>query len=100
MKDVLVLRSMGFSAIAPQGEGNKWEESLVKQLKRRFSNIIVLYDNDEAGRKHSATVATSFGCKEIFLLKSKDISDHVLKWGRKYTLKCLKKYIGRSLTSP
>lgn len=95
-----MLRSMGFSAIAPQGEANEWDEALVRQLKRRFSNIVILYDNDEAGRKGSRRAAASFGCKEVFLLKSKDVSDHVLKWGHKNTVQCLKKYLGRSLTRP
>lgn len=99
MKDVLVLRSFGFSAIAPQGESNAWEGPIVSTLKKRFEHIVVLYDNDAAGIKFGSKTAEKFGGKVILLKKSKDISDHVLKHGRKYTYKCLKKYIGKCLTS-
>lgn len=87
LKDVMVYRLLGYSAISLQGEGNKVPKDLLESLKRRFNRIIVNYDNDEAG-----IAATNKICKEhnldyFFIDEFKDISDYVkangLEKGRK-----------------
>lgn len=52
-KDIIVLKSLGYYACGPIGEGKKIERKYIEDLKSRFNNLFILYDNDEAGIKSS-----------------------------------------------
>ncbi len=90
LKDVMVLYKMGFNAIAPQSETPKILR--YNMLKSRFNDIIVMYDNDEAGRT-SAKKLEEKGMKTMFTDHDKDISDMVERIGSQRTKEYLiKKY--------
>jgi hypothetical protein len=80
MKDVMVLYEMQIPAVTLQSESALMNTLMFESLRKRFNNIIVLYDNDSPGIKFSDKISKSFGLKQIFLPKfgpEKDISDYV-----------------------
>lgn len=77
-KDVLTLKAHGFPAICLNSETALPTESLLKLLKERFDEILVLYDTDITGITKSQQLAKDFSLIRIELpLKEglKDISD-------------------------
>jgi hypothetical protein len=80
LKDVMVLRYLGINAIAPQSEAAHIKDSLIEPLLKRFENVYLLYDNDEAGIKHSNNISEKYeDLLQIFIPKDKgkDISDFI-----------------------
>lgn len=82
LKDSLCMwANTGIPCINPQGEGYTLSETAVKELKRRYDKVYILYDNDEAGEKDSTLLAESTGFIKLTLPKieelgnPKDISD-------------------------
>lgn len=97
MKDCLCLYSCGISACAPNSENLFVSESMLSDLKSRFSNIVVLYDNDRPGlynmakiRKEHPELIYTYIPKEY---GSKDISDFYKDHGRKSTMDLIKTFI-------
>lgn len=79
LKDVIVLYKLGYNAVAPQGENHTIPKEVIADLKKRFTKIVLLYDNDEAGFKGSAKLRDKYSIPEIFIpdIQFKDISDYV-----------------------
>jgi DNA primase len=81
LKDVMVLYKMGYNAIAPHGENHLVPKYIIDNIKKRFNNIFIFYDNDEAGIKGSKNLSTKTNFKTIYVPKQentcKDISDFV-----------------------
>lgn len=79
LKDALCLWSnTGIPCIAPQGEGYTMSDTAVSELKRRYKNVYILYDNDAAGEKDSNKFASLTGFTKITLpqfMGGKDVSD-------------------------
>lgn len=79
LKDALCLwANTGIPAINPQGEGYDISQTAIKELKKRFKQIYVLYDNDDVGIADGHKLADKTGFKYIELPKfqaGKDISD-------------------------
>lgn len=79
LKDALCLWSnTGIPAIAVQGEGYSISNTATSELKRRYKNIYILFDNDEAGLYDGNKLSESTGFKNIVLPNingAKDISD-------------------------
>lgn len=79
LKDALCLwANTNIPAIAVQGEGYKISDTAINELKRRYKNIYILFDNDEAGLLDGVKLAESTGFKNIVLPNidgAKDISD-------------------------
>ena len=46
LKDVMCLYEMGIPAIAPQAESQNLKDTVMGELKDRFKNILVFFDND------------------------------------------------------
>lgn len=97
MKDCLTLYSCGISACAPNSENLFISDTVLQDLKARFSNIVVLYDNDKAGRYNMAKIRRNHP-ELIYTFipkkyKSKDISDFYKDYGRKATLNLIKEFI-------
>lgn len=89
-KDVVVLRKIGYYAIAPQSESNSISEKLLQELKSRFKEIKLLYDNDGPGIEHSNRITNETGIPHFYMPEEvKDSSDYV----EKYSLEELKTYI-------
>lgn len=79
LKDALCLWSnTGIPCIATQGEGYRISETAVKELKRRYKNVYILFDNDEAGLIDGKKLAEETGFINLVLPKineAKDVSD-------------------------
>lgn len=79
LKDALCLWSnTGIPALAIQGEGYTISDTAISELKRRFKNVYILLDNDEAGIKDAKILASKTGFTNIVLPNingAKDVSD-------------------------
>ena len=80
LKDALCLwANTGIPSIAVQGEGYNISETAVKELKKNYDNIYILFDNDEAGITDAEKLAEKTGFTNIVLPKfegGKDVSDY------------------------
>lgn len=79
LKDALCLWSnINIPSLAVQGEGYNISNTAISELKRRYKNIYILFDNDETGLIDSKKLAESTGFINIVLPQfkgGKDISD-------------------------
>lgn len=79
LKDALCLwANTGIPALAIQGEGYSISNTAVSELKRRYKEIYILLDNDDAGLQDAVKLSESTGFINIVLPKEygeKDISD-------------------------
>ena len=69
---------MGIPSIAPQGEGYGMSSTAIKELKRRYKEIYILLDNDEAGLLDGEKLSQLTGFTNLVLPSfdgGKDISD-------------------------
>ena len=101
LKDVLVINTLGYFAIAPQSEMVDLPEELVIELKERFPIIVVLYDNDFKSSDNPGQRSAQYLCGLHDFINfcipssygSKDISDLVDNHG----LDCAKEFIDNKL---
>ena len=79
LKDALCLwANTGIPSISLQGEGYGMSETAVSELKKRFSKVYILFDNDEVGIEDGRKLASETGFTNIILPYfegGKDISD-------------------------
>lgn len=79
LKDALCLwANTGIPALAIQGEGYSISNTAVSELKRRYKEIYILLDNDDAGLQDAVKLSESTGFTNIVLPREygeKDISD-------------------------
>ena len=79
LKDALCLwANTGIPAVATQGEGYSMSKTAVNELKKRFKNIFILFDNDDPGIKDGQKLARETGFINLVLPKfegGKDVSD-------------------------
>lgn len=89
MKDSLVLTSLGYAACAPAGETNiRAVLSKARELNARFSEVLILLDNDVPGLKAAQKLSALTGWRAFSLPKgtSKDPADVVKKYGNRFVL--------------
>tara|TARA_B110000259_G_C14030841_1_gene406601 strand:+ start:1802 stop:2791 length:990 start_codon:yes stop_codon:yes gene_type:complete len=92
LKDVITLRKIKLYAVAPSAESTIIPEEIIEELKNRFDELIIFYDNDEPGIRCSAKHAKLYSAKEIaipILANVKDPSDYVEKYSYKELLKII-----------
>lgn len=86
LKDALCLwANTGIPALAIQGEGYNMSDTAISELKRRFKNVYILFDNDEAGLENGIKLFRQTGFNNIVLPKfegGKDISDMYKSFGK------------------
>ena len=79
LKDALCLwANTGIPAIAVQGEGYGISDTAISELRRRFTKVYILFDNDDAGLSDGKKLAEQTGFINIILPPfdgGKDISD-------------------------
>lgn len=78
LKDSLCLwENTGIPAIAVQGEGYSMSNTAISELRRRFKEVFILFDNDKAGLADGIKLAESTKFTNLVLpdLGFKDISD-------------------------
>lgn len=96
MKDVMCLYSFGYIAIAPSSESTLIPENIINNLKKRFNNIILFYDNDESGKLYSDRMSKKYELNKIEIpieKKAKDISDYYKLYGKQNSKELLGKLI-------
>ena len=80
LKDVAVLKKLGYYAIAPGSEAQVISKQFMSLLKKRFNRIVLFYDNDTAGISGANKNATLHQLGSIIIpveYEIKDISDYV-----------------------
>ena len=84
LKDVMVLTSLGFNAIAPQSENTVMSLDTVAKLVQLWDKVIIYYDNDPPGISASISHSELYEVGYIHnaLEEPKDPSDYYLKYGR------------------
>lgn len=91
VKDCLnIMCNLGIPAICMQGEGYKPKSQIIEELKCRYKNIILFYDNDynnpdNPGRKDSIELSLEYNLKRVEIpakYEAKDPSDLFKKYGR------------------
>lgn len=79
LKDALCLWSnTGIPCLATQGEGYNMSDTAINELKRRYKNIYILFDCDEAGLIDGEKLSKLTGFTNLVLPKfegGKDVSD-------------------------
>ena len=79
LKDALCLwANTNIPAIAVQGEGYGISDTAINQLKERFKQVYILFDNDQTGLEDGIKLAGKTGFKNLILPQfegGKDISD-------------------------
>lgn len=96
LKDVMVLKELGYDAVAPSSESTPMPDVVVENLKTRFKRIIIFYDRDKTGMTFARQFSQKHGFNAIFInkkYKTKDISDLVKKLGYVKTLTIFDKMI-------
>jgi hypothetical protein len=95
LKDVMLLRELGYNAIAPPSESTGIPEIIMNNLKKRFKRIVIFYDNDAAGFKNSELLKSEYSLDSIVIPAndSKDISDYFKANGKEKTIELLNSLI-------
>lgn len=88
LKDVMFFHEYGMPAIAPHGEDMPIHEEYLQELKEKFNNFIVIYDNDVPGVKGSLKLTQEIGASYWNIPKHynvKDITDFYKTYGQEMT---------------
>lgn len=100
LKDALCLwANTGIPSIATQGEGYNISETAVGELKRRFEQIFILFDNDDAGIADGIKLANDTGFTNLVLPKTdrgKDVSDIYYYYGKEYLCNIISEIIHKA----
>lgn len=99
LKDVMSMFSFGINAIAPNSENLFVPDEELKDLKKRFEKIIVLYDNDIPGIHNMRMIKKKYPEFEYMFIprkfKAKDFTDFVVRFGIEKTKKVINYMIER-----
>lgn len=102
LKDVMVLRKLGYYSISPSSETSLIPKTVIDECLKRFKKIIVLYDYDESGLKGAQKMKDKYGFENVVipqhyfeLYNVKDVSDFIKDFGKVKTKKILKQIIKR-----
>ena len=93
LKDVMLLRELGYNAISLQGESNPLTEINYYTITDRFKEIVVFYDNDQTGLVNTHRMVNSYGFISVLLpdnIGCKDISDTYRQYGKEYCKNLMK----------
>lgn len=83
------------NAVSPSSESTFCSEKQIKEFKNRFKHIIVMYDQDKAGKHNMYKIRLKYPELDYFVipsyLKAKDFSDLRKIYGEEKTKKLLNK---------
>ena len=96
-KDVMTLYSLNIPACAPNSETVIPSNTIIEDLKKRFTHVVALWDNDQTGitflnkfkRKHPELIYTWLPRDS----GAKDISDFYKIYGKKKTQELIKEFL-------
>lgn len=97
LKDLMSVKSLkipGFDYVAPDSENSMIPKLTMDAYKKQYQNVIILLDNDEAGRKATAKYVQTHGITPTYLEMSKDIADSV----RDYSPRAVREQLLRLLS--
>ena len=93
LKDALCLwANTGIPALALQGEGYGMSDTAISELKRRYSQVYILFDNDKAGLVDGEKLAKQTGFTNLVLppfTGGKDVSDLFKSVGKNEFIKTI-----------
>ena len=76
LKDVMSIHDcLNLPAIGLQSESVMMKESVMEEYKSRFSKVICLFDNDEAGKKLTANFSNNYSIPYLFVPEEPGITD-------------------------
>lgn len=84
LKDVMELYQLGYSSIAPANEAVGIDEDFMQSMKSRFNEVILLYDNDDAGIKGANRISLQHDIRSVIIpyeYGTKDLSDTIKLYG-------------------
>jgi len=84
LKDLMSFKKLGIGnieCIAPDSENTMIGESVINKLREKYAKIIVLFDNDEPGKKAAQRYQDKYNIPHVILEMSKDLSDSVKDHG-------------------
>lgn len=84
-KDCMCFYGFGINAVAPSSESTFCLKEQIDELKKRFTHIIVMYDQDKAGKHNMYKIRLKYPELDYFVIPSylnaKDFSDLVKLYG-------------------
>ena len=93
LKDCACFKGYKINAVAPSSESTFCSEEQIKEFKSRFKHIIVMYDQDKAGRHNMYKIRLKYPELDYFVipsyLKAKDFSDLRKMYGEEKTKELL-----------
>lgn len=98
MKDAVVLKKLGYQAVAPSGEGVRIPDKVLNYLMATSQRIIYFNDADLPGYKYTFKLSKETNFDYIFIPRYylvKDISDFIQLYGKKEAEKLMKTLINR-----
>jgi len=98
MKDAVVLKKIGYEAVAPSGEGVRIPNKVMDYLISTSGKVVYFNDSDTAGYKYTFKLSRETGLDYIFIPKYynvKDISDFVKEFGLKEASRLMKTLLRR-----
>jgi DNA primase len=84
LKDLMAFERLGIKnieAVAPDSENSMISKPIMQQLISSYTKIIVLFDNDDPGKKSAKNYNILYGIDNVNLDLSKDLSDSVKEHG-------------------
>jgi hypothetical protein len=94
LKDVMVLRALGYNAVAPQSENTYIPDKAMAWLKQRWDKILIYFDNDEPGINAAKKFSKLHNIPYIYNpleVEEKDISDYYKEYGKEKALDLISK---------
>ena len=92
-KDCMCFYEFGINAVAPSSESTFCSKEQINEFKKRFTHIIVMYDQDKAGKHNMHKIRLKYPELDYFVipsyLKAKDFSDLVKLCGKEKTKELL-----------
>ena len=80
MKDVISMYGFGISAVSPNSETLFIDDKKLNEFKERFKHILVIYDNDKAGKHNMWLIRKQYPELNYYLLPNnlaKDFTDSI-----------------------
>lgn len=82
LKDVVLLTQLGYPSVAPQAESNTISPDLVTSLRKRYTHVMLLYDNDVPGIEAANRIASNHNLPVFFMPEgTKDATDFAELYG-------------------
>lgn len=86
LKDLMCFMSLGIGnieSVAPDSENTLIDSVLMKKFLSKYDKVMVLFDNDDPGKKSAEKYKELYGVGTINLDLSKDLSDSIKDYGIK-----------------